>query len=635
MKVSVKSKKERLKRLSLFGGKNSSSDAMRAVVGVNNDDGPRGSMKRLKLSKKSLNGCKVAGKIAVPRKLRTAMKKRGCKSPSPTSTDMEKPCNSTLEDRQPKQNSDTKSKKDATLNWSPRTSPCVSMTKDEEEVAEVLFAMASMFPAKEIRHYSAQASEFVLLDTTPALEGCKMESNLGPHSRTQQVVSSSVSEGNHGEETKRVMTSDESVIDRTYVQAKHACEESKQCKEPLPRLGREMSKDKMLVSCSVGFDSEPCIGFGSQQPKETMPAIDRGTPEFTIGLASCHGSHLQCPGIFRSLTSEDSLAWPFGVPVISNERSNPQQMSTPKRSLSSRGLNHSKASQNAVNSIPWKRCATHVWIGYLIQELKGGGDKGSASTTQTHRKQEMNTDRELHRKASLLSRLRNFSSNSLSLANHMEAKHKQTRDEVKKGIPFLETQKETSFRDLYPGVYKQEKQVFDFLSLSNGEGGVDANTSKGGTRTIKGTGMWSCLSLGPSNIASGAYHTVPTTKNNYSPAYGNQASATGLPQVGQQLPTTVGSSDQSLCQKGSRVWAEQQQQMLWAAMAYPQGRQAATLDPVTRLQFSPPTVPSPPHTHFPKHAAMVPQHHHHQQQRDHRLPPGVKFYSGALPLQLL
>ncbi|KAI4389969.1 hypothetical protein MLD38_002129 [Melastoma candidum] len=550
MKVSVKSKRERLKRLSLVGGKNSSSDAMSAVVGVNNDDGPHGNVKRLKLSKKSLNGCKVAGKTSVPRKLRTAMKKRGCEYPSPTSTIMEKPCNSTLEDRPPKQNGDKKSKKDANLNWSPRKSPCVPMTKDEKEVAEILFAMPSMFTAKETRHYSAQASKVVWSEvkecSAPALEGRRIESDMGALLMTHEVVSTSVNDGKHGEETKRVMNEDESVIQRTYMQTKHVCEESNQCEEPLPRLGREMSNDKMQISCSVGFNSGPCIGFGSQQPRETMPAFDRGTPEFTNGLASCHGSQLQCPGIFKGFAGEDSCAWPFGVTIISNERSNPQQMSISKmpawidatvhyRNPSSRGLNHSKASENAVGRISRKRCATHVWIGYLIQELKGEGDKGSASMIQMYKKQEMNADRELHMQASL-SRLRNFSSNSVSLANHMEAKHKQTPAEVKKGIPFLETPKETQFRDLFPEIYKQDKQVFDFLSLSNGEGGFDANTLKGGTRT-------------------------------------------GLQQVGQQLPTTVGSSGPRFLQKGSRVWSKEEQQpqqlllqqMLWAAMAYPQG----------------------------------------------------------------
>ncbi|KAI4366319.1 hypothetical protein MLD38_022207 [Melastoma candidum] len=592
MKVSVKSKKERLKKLSSVGRKNWRSGEMgRTVVCHNNDDGEGEGRKRLKLSRKLLNGCNVAGKATVPRKLRT---------------DLKKPSLLTHEDESPEQNGVKKFKRDVVLNLSPGKSLSGPMTKDEQEVAEVLFAMASMFPDSgsdqdaHCRHVSAQTDQLVLSDAMEGsikAEGMEPVSDLSLHSMKKEALSISGNKRKHGEETKVFIPSKEPVINKINLQDKQSSEEPAKQEEP---------------SAGSRFRSE------------------RLSP---VGLYP----QLSYPNFVKGVADKALPAWSIGLHMISNGSCNPQvtriDTTAHSRKLTCKGTSHSKASRNIIARIPWKRCATHVGIGYLIHELKGRDTKDSA-------KPEMDADVGLRTQASLL-RSRTSGLNGVALANTTEVKYEQTFNEFKGGIPCLEM------------VYKPPQKVYDFLSLSSGKNGIDPNTGGIRTRTANMHGMSSYLSINPVS-KQGAHKAMPTT-NNHCFTHVNEASAAEPRQVRLQLPILVGSSGLTLPQKDPCVLTNEQQQqrlqqqMLWAATAHRQGLQMK-LDYATGMQSSlPMMVPSFPVTLPPKYAAKAPQHHHQQLyslprdssysslngQQDICPPAGVQFYSSALLPHLL
>ncbi|KAI4374929.1 hypothetical protein MLD38_012864 [Melastoma candidum] len=522
----------------------------RTVVCHNNDDGASDDGRRtLKISRKLLNGCNVAGKTSVPRKLRT---------------DLKKPSHLTHEDESPEKNIVKKFKRDVVLNSSPGKSFSGPMTKDEQEVVEVLFAMASMFPDSgsnqdaHCRHVSAQTDQLVLSDPMECsikAEGTKRDSDLSVHSMEKEALSTSVNERKHGEETKSSVPTEELVINKITLQDKQSSEEPAKKEEPSTgswfRSERSSSK-------TVGIDSGSCSLFGSQQPAETMQAFNRDAPKCESGLASCSRWQLLYPSFVKGVADKALPAWSIGLQMISNGSCNPQQTSTSKMpawidatdhslKLTCKGANHLKASRNTSTRIPWKRCAAHVGIGYLIQELKGRDTKGSASMQYIHMNPEMDVNMGFRTQASLL-KLRTSGLNGVILANAAEGKHEPMFNEFKGCLPCLEMiPKENNLQNLHSMVSKPEQQVYDFLSLSSGKNDIDPNSGGSTARTANMFGMSSYLSTDPVST-QGTHKALPTLNNHYSP-HVNQASAAESQQLRLQLPIFLGSSGSTLHRK--------------------------------------------------------------------------------------
>ncbi|KAJ6306343.1 hypothetical protein OIU78_021623 [Salix suchowensis] len=114
-----------------------------AIIGVASTNN-----KRFKLPRKFLDDCDGVDHATVPRKLRSAMKKRNRESISPPFPDSKKPDHPNCGVEAPKRVGLKKSRlnvKQPSSDWSGNQSVCGPITKDEEEVVETLYSLAGMF----------------------------------------------------------------------------------------------------------------------------------------------------------------------------------------------------------------------------------------------------------------------------------------------------------------------------------------------------------------------------------------------------------------------------------------------------------------------------------------------------------
>ncbi|KAA8537522.1 hypothetical protein F0562_027130 [Nyssa sinensis] len=118
--------------------------------------------KRFKLPKRFFDDCNTVDHASVPRKLRSAMKKRNHESISPPLPDSKKPSHAINGVQLPKKNGVKKFKlnlQKGDAGGSPRHAIVGTITKDEEEVVETLHALAEMFPTNDKTHKTNLDSE--------------------------------------------------------------------------------------------------------------------------------------------------------------------------------------------------------------------------------------------------------------------------------------------------------------------------------------------------------------------------------------------------------------------------------------------------------------------------------------------
>ncbi|KAL6295577.1 hypothetical protein ACE6H2_003719 [Prunus campanulata] len=165
---SAKSKKERLRKLSALGTASSSFQncEMGCDVSDREDELPS---KRFKLPKKFFDDCNGVDHASVPRKLRSAMKKRNRESASPSIPNSKKLNHTMSGIESPKRDGVNKPKpylKQGGSDRSLRETVSGDITKDEEEVVETLYALAGLFPNNDANDNSKLDTES--LDANPS-----------------------------------------------------------------------------------------------------------------------------------------------------------------------------------------------------------------------------------------------------------------------------------------------------------------------------------------------------------------------------------------------------------------------------------------------------------------------------------
>ncbi|XP_030485302.2 uncharacterized protein LOC115701977 isoform X1 [Cannabis sativa] len=385
---SLKSKKEKVKKLSAVVGRSSSSQED-CEMGFNVSDkedelrSPSASNK-FQLSKKFSDDGNGVGQASVPRKLRSAMKKRGRDSVSPPLSDSKKKIH-TITGIHSQEMSAIKKPK-SILKQKVSNKPTVSMpiTKDEEEVAETLYALARMFSNNNSNDKSKRDTQSLqpnpsnFPESKPAVEAKDNVINSTLPLRTKDDPSSSADKLNEMvkvDSSNKPNSQSNPISLDDYVPRVNPFTQSY-----VPKSEQQLNV-KPLNSCSAKFriPSEVHLDTRFKQPQQKDPLVMEKEKQIWLGknapiLSSKKAGMGSLPGpsstISQGARVNDTCtplptakipAW-LDVPSCS-PRTNPVVQNQSIR----------KVSKAPVKRRLSKRCATHVYISQLIQALKKSG----------------------------------------------------------------------------------------------------------------------------------------------------------------------------------------------------------------------------------------------------------------------
>ncbi|XP_058098826.1 uncharacterized protein LOC131243470 isoform X2 [Magnolia sinica] len=551
--------------------------------------------RRFKLNGKAFEDCSTVDPASVPRKLRSAMSKRNRESISPPMPDAKKVHHASNRTEAPLVNGTRRSKHNMQGSLDRPSKQPISITKDEEEVAEALYALAGIFPDSKlatckVERMTDKEEHSPLPDTAenslPPSEVSKEESTEVPYAPTATTPTNLSS---CQEELPEVTVKAEAVTKPTVPEGpvfagiqKLDLELNSPAQADLQRNGslpENEYKEKTNLSGAVNLSipmqisSESCLGNGLLQtiqpealplrkPEEngTLPAVSvaikqeapatKESTESSERLTSMedlrHGMLNGLSNGHRNLTRSSSVqaaAWPDSatgatVPVITGN--DVLAVKLPPVTV--------KKSQS------WKRCATHMHISRLICAYQSTEKKSRCALPDNHPK-----PKEGARSGVIM--LKNGLNNILSAGANSLVAERNSSHEARIGIRqdnrFLQDQQSSTSS----GVYAQQKQSCDFLSLSAG-----LESSNNG---LESTAQLQVPYLHPLVQHPVMPFSLPHAR--YSSAYPEQlaaAAAAAAQQVQLQLPQYMGNpfyGPQVGHGGGSVKQQQQQQQQMWVA----------------------------------------------------------------------
>ncbi|CAK8569091.1 unnamed protein product [Lathyrus sativus] len=564
-----KSKKEKLRTLS--------------SMGCNLD---HRSNESISTNNKVFNECNGVDHSSVPRKIRSAMKKRGRES---ILTDSEK-LKYGMES--PQKDSIKKFKKQVVLG---------PITEDEQEVAETLYALAGMFPTNDENELDCES----LPEKLSGLQDRDESANVIDQGANEDadVIAESSSKGavkiSFLRETVDVEVEQIDLpggVDFSVATHNTAAKVNLQ---GVPMMVKRSDND---VKAEL-HDSELCLGMGlnaSTQSEishiggkldveyETAGGIDCKQEQHIIkyrreneGLTLWPGSSLRASATFNASSSQSSAA--AKAPHWLNAA-----ISNSKHGLMESSSSGGKISKTAVHKKSWKSCAAHVHISQLIRSLELP-------------KQQVAKEPELYEcdpirvhqgsKCGVLTEAQNSNrtrNGNTFTAGTVQSASLKNFPENKNGV----VQQQCHYLDISlsqasptPAKHAPQSQSFNFLSLSSGcnELKVDECLIKGGSRS----GPFSKSQVPYFRSIQqqhGLMAAIPTTSNQYtSTSYLDQLPTAG-PQVRLQQPHYYGTP---LCgtQYSSTNSYKQQYQNIWAAQLVTQGGSGGVNSNLMRLQY--------------------------------------------------
>ncbi|KAK3231791.1 hypothetical protein Dsin_003672 [Dipteronia sinensis] len=484
--------------------------------------------KRFKLPKKQFfDDCNGVDHASVPRKLRSAMKKRSRESLSPPLPDSKK-LNHTISLRVEsplKKDGLKKSKlsmKQGSSDWSTNHA-AGPITKDEEEVVETLYALAGMFPDND-SHDKHKSETTPLEAKLPALPDCKEsptpaiedsaitkedESSICPLRTTESTNTPSSNVDNSVKETAGVDS-----LNEPGVQEQHDSNDSKtlnvkseSCvpQENLHGMISSLSKiehnDDKLSCNPVKFHLLPELNLDSgmkQSSQKDTSLLDR-KPELVLGATTFGGQSVQQDMIMEPRNKGPGL-WPGLSPMVLHDARSlsPSLQSSAakapawldmakcayKPSSFENGISFGKVSKGTSDRRSLKRCAAHVYISRLIRDLK---------MPESKEKLPLQPDplRTAHvgQKQGIVMAINDFDSvkkglNGVISCNNMGSSTSgRSLSEVRNGfLQHNRLHEDHQQNAASPQVNNLQKQGFDFLSLSAG-GAVAAEATKSCNRT--------------------------------------------------------------------------------------------------------------------------------------------------------
>ncbi|KAL9445874.1 hypothetical protein AB3S75_013703 [Citrus x aurantiifolia] len=590
--------------------------------------------KRFKLPKKLFDDCNGVDHSSIPRKLRSAVKKRNPESMSPPLPDSKKLNHTVGEMESLKKDGLKKSKlnivKQGSSDWSQKE-VIGPITKDEEEVVETLYAMAGMFPENDSLNNSklesapSEAKPPALREhresCTPAVKVTKEELGSTFPLRTSEAAPSSNVESSQKETAKTSAEVEEKPDSKSFHVKTDSCVPPVNVHSTMPLLAkREHNSDE--PSCNpVTFQvlPEPCRDSGLEQ--STQETSLTGKPELAVGSTTLRSEQVQqdtatesrrnglalWPGLSPmvllgagssgpSLQSTKIPAWldaavgaskPYS---LENGPSTRKVDFTPNKPYSlENGPSTRKVFKGATTNRSLKRCAGHVYISRLIRDLQMPENK-EKSHLQCNQLKPPDEGQSIGSTTAE----RNSSEARSGILQHKRLHHDQLQTATESGLQTL------------------QKQSFNFLSLSAGGLGAEDTNSFSRTRNN---------ALEPSSEFQVSHlHSLPQHQNfmpiampqtHYTSSYPDKISTSGTgstQQVKLQLPSYLSSPFLGPAHTSSTILTkqhQQQQQQLWPAQLagqcrptghstamsqfsnWPNGRQDPTLIPCPQSLISP------------------------------------------------
>ncbi|GMI82487.1 hypothetical protein HRI_001918000 [Hibiscus trionum] len=346
-----------------------------------------------KISKKFCYDCNVVNHASVPRKLRSAMKKRGRESISPPLPDSKR-TNHTLGGVEVHRKDDLKKPKfnlkQGESEWSRKATVSGPITKDEEEVVETLYALAGMFPDGGSMDKNKMNGEQIEVNasappgTVTAIEVKKEDTNTVCHPQATETVPPSTLEGSTSDTAKL------NTLNETTSQDQPDLPDSRK-----PRFEPDTARSQMRPSGSIYFlarsepeaDKSSCIPGNSHVLseltlrtglKQPLPSnLFERKAEMAFGVTAAESqmaqNHIIEEPRKNGLALWQSLALDSFTPGSSKSSANKfpawldAAIYVPRTcSLESSSLTE-KVSKVTADRKLTKRCATHVYISCLIR----------------------------------------------------------------------------------------------------------------------------------------------------------------------------------------------------------------------------------------------------------------------------
>ncbi|XP_059636970.1 uncharacterized protein LOC132279059 isoform X2 [Cornus florida] len=659
---SEKSKKERVRKLSVVGKVSSSNrDREMGCVGFDVEDDLLRSttsiIKRSKLPKKFFDECNRVDHASVPRKLRSAMKKRNQDSISPPFPDSKKPNCAINGTELPKKNGQ---QGDSEGHW--RQVIVGSITKDEEEVVETLSALAVLFPSNDKTNKATVNGEISKGKSSTSPEGDDSMLVFEVHEKEERTIcpSTTIEAANPSSDLEGSVRVTEEVKSlnkpsqgkQLYIELDDSV---RQVNIQTVSLSSESELTYKKPSCSsTGFNvpSELSPGTGSKQPKceETSACVIKAeialeaagavTSQHGLGHTIKESKHngstlwpgLSSTGVHGSETQGSSLHLSAGkFPAWLGNAA----YATQPGLVNNSALTEKNSAVLADRKKSWKRCSAHVSISYLTKVLQNAERKERSPMQATHLMANEGSNQVVHTAVKNLNGVRKGLSGIVSADGIVDSATQKNPDEVTNAVllhkRLLQDQQQTSTTS---GLYTLQKQSIDFLSLSAGGGGVEANYSS----NKMGYGLKpSTQSRGPylQSFAQNQTAAMPLSPQNHysSTPFPDHLSAAAALQAQVQVPPYLGSpfwgSLQPLTTTSPKQQQQQLQQCIWAAelaTQYKPGGVAAPhipnwqngrQDPSSMIQYAQAILP-PPCSSLevlgPKYGPILQQQQQQQQQ---------------------
>ncbi|KAI5596750.1 hypothetical protein BDE02_02G022200 [Populus trichocarpa] len=454
------------------------------------------SNKRFKLPRKQLiDDCNGV----VPRKLRSAMKKRNRESVSPPFPDSKKLSHSHGGVESLKRDGLKKLGLKVTQpgpDWSSKQSLCGPITKDEEEVVETLYSLAGMFANNEepkndckLGNASLDASRSTLQERSesdsPIIEAVKEDLN----SICLPRIDEAAEETWHVETAKVDCLNEPSFQEWPTLSSDKVQGELGSCvaQVNLPTMFAKQEELKPLCdSFNLFIAPEQYQDTVKVKQSTQLETSHERKPDIALGLTATVSQQDQRHTICQSKTNGPAL-WPglsstvssgacnYGSSSQSSATKFPSWMDTDcgatRPSSFQKCSSTGKASKVNTGKRSWKRSSTHVYISRLIRVLQ---IPESRDSLPLHLNQLRPHD--------ILSQgvfmtINNFNGNRNGLNGatpsraivNMTDKNSNQRQRLHQDQPQTPS-----------GVYNSQKQTFNFLSLSTGGGSLEANNISNG-----------------------------------------------------------------------------------------------------------------------------------------------------------
>ncbi|XP_052200937.1 uncharacterized protein LOC127807270 isoform X3 [Diospyros lotus] len=633
---SKKLKREKMRRLNVVGKVRSSHED--GEMGPHNSDGeddfPPTISKRIKLSRKFFHESGTVDSACVPRKLRSAMKKRNSESISLPSSDKKQPNHEINGVKLPRKDGIKKSRPNQGKDSAAKMHSIGPITKDEEEVVETLYALADMFPnsnnKKGLGGELGEEKPSPLPEqesSRPALEAPGKEEQSMPlcPSASAQTANVALVEGSAQDcievkclnEPSQPTFWDGTELGIATSQRNGQAVSLLEKKEPI-----DWKPPYSAVGCNV--QSEICLEIGSKQSYYVEAAACVGRSEVGLGPAAAGSSQLELQHTRKESKNSGPALWPGfssavshgavaqGPPLQTNTTKIPSWMAV--STSANRPGSAGEESKVPIGRASWKRCSSHVYISRLIKVLQIAENTGRQPTHPI----QMTSNEGVHLAANnnLVT-----ARDDLNGAVSADKSPGEVRNAILLHKRLLQDQQQASTTSV---LYASKNQRFDLLSLSSGGGGGGRIEATNCNNKI---GNWieppltqfhipylQSLAQNPKMMPH-----LALQQNRFSPVpFADHLPAAAA--VRQQQQQQVHHLQQAsyfgsplLGSLGSTALPQQQRQQIWTPQYKPvalpiwqNGRQ----DPASAIQFGQ-SIPPPPHSSLetlgPKYAPMAHQ----------------------------